>query len=59
MVVSCIYKRLPKLAALVITWAAIKRLLEAGRLYAKKKWEENPYLREFVKGGSAGFNGGR
>jgi len=49
-VVSCIYERLPKSVTLLITRSTIERLLETALAYAQKKWNENVYLRDYIKG---------
>jgi hypothetical protein len=49
-VIQCIYERLPKFATLVITRRTIETLLESALAYAKNKWENNPYLRDYVQG---------
>jgi hypothetical protein len=49
-VLDWVYERLPKIVTLFISHKMIEGFLEAALEYAKKKWANNPLLRDYISG---------
>ncbi|MDR1736239.1 MAG: hypothetical protein LBR85_05145 [Oscillospiraceae bacterium] len=49
-VIDWVYERLPRILTLFISRSLIERLLDSALAAAKKKWAENPLLRDYISG---------